>query len=183
MKSHISRTTISCSKGFVFLLFRPLLILFPKSYSQACAAHGETTAWKHQKVSVKDLFWNDAQAPLYQQMPLTPTELPGHLGVLRTCCSSWSSLKGVWGSDSGTDRAVCHGTAAPCPLTCSTFCIWLLSAWKQKPSEHPQFAVPRRQGSLHCALLKNKCTARKLPTLFFMWFLSLRWGLRMFQVQ
>lgn len=171
MKLHISKTTISCPKGFVFSLFRPYW-----SFSQNHTLRLDCCAWwklQHgniKSVSVKDLLWNDARALLYQQVPLTPTELPGHLGLLRTCCSSWSLLKGLWGSDSGTERAVCHGTAAPCPLACSTFCIWPPSAWEQKPSDQPHFAVSRREGSLHCALLKNKCTARKVPTLFFMCF-------------
>lgn len=181
---HISRTTISCPKGFGVLLFRPYW-----SFSQNHTLRLDCCTWWKQQhgniksVSVKDLFWNDAQAPLYQQVPLTSTELPGHLGVLRICCSSWSLLRGVWGSDSGTDRAACHGTAAPCPLACSTFCIWLPSVGRQKPSEHPQFAVDRREGSQHCAFVRNKCTARKVPILFFMSFFTLRQGLWMFQVQ
>lgn len=48
------------------------------------------------------------------------------------------------------------------------------SVWRQKPFEHPQFAVARREDSLHCghsALLENKRRARKVapfsPCVFF----------------
>lgn len=96
MKFHISRVTISCPKGFVFLPFR----LYWSSSPNHTLRLDCCTRWKLQRGnaksgSVKALFWNDACAPLYQRVPLTPIELPGCLGVPRTCCSCWSSLAGA----------------------------------------------------------------------------------------
>lgn len=103
-----------------------------------------------------------------------PTELPGRVGMLRTCCFCWSSVTGAPGQRQVMLTA-CRGTAAPGLLACSMCCIWLVLMWKQKPSEQCPFAILRQEASLHCgcsAFLKNKCTSGKVHTQTRTFFLS-----------
>lgn len=142
MKLHLSGMTTSCPIDFVFLAFRPYWSSSQKRISGLSAPYGESYTVEMPKVAL----WKACS----EMMPVHhfATECQDAWGCWEPAAPAGARSQELWDGDSNTDRAACHGAAAPCLLACSTCCTQLALMWKQKPSEQLSFAIPWREASL-----------------------------------
>lgn len=144
MKLHISRVTISCPKGFVFLPFRPYWSSSPNHTLRLdCCTWWKLQHGNAKSCSVKALFWNDALHHFTNECHSRPSSCQDARGCREPAAPAGAHSQEQCDGDNDIDRAACRGTAAPHLLACSTPCAQLVLMWKQKPTLlHPKGKLP-----------------------------------------